>query len=164
MDLMESIRQEFDHEAKTTRRHLERIPEEKLTWKPHQKSFSAAALASHLVECIGWGESIFSEDEASLDPATYKPLHVKSSANLLQTFDENVANCKRALDAASAEDLDRSWRFKWGGQVVFDRPKALAFRDFTLSHIIHHRGQLSVYLRLLEVPVPGSYGPTADEA
>ncbi|MEK7830429.1 MAG: DinB family protein [Acidobacteriota bacterium] len=163
MKMIESLMMEFDHEAQTTRKHLERLPNDKLNWQPHEKSFTAGALASHIVECVGWGDSIFSLDEFDFDPATYKPYEVTSVADLLKTFDDNVANCKRALAGAADAILMQPWRFKIMGKLWFEKPKSVVFRDFTLSHLIHHRGQFSVYLRLLNVPVPGSYGPTADE-
>jgi uncharacterized damage-inducible protein DinB len=163
MKLMDSLRSEFDHEAQTTRKHLERIPDDNLEWKPHQKSFSALGLASHIVECIDWTESIFKQDEINVDMAAYKPYQATSKAELLKTFDGNVAKGKQVLANADESSLDQNWRLKMNGQLFFERPKAAVFRDFVLSHIIHHRGQFSVYLRLLEVAVPGSYGPSADE-
>ena len=97
------------------------------------------------------------------DPATYKPYVAKSAADLLKTFDDNVAKGKQALAAATEESLEQPWSLKIKGRVQFERPRADVFRDFALSHVIHHRGQFSVYLRLLDIPVPGSYGPSADE-
>jgi len=155
--------EEFEQEVRTTRRHLERLPNDKLNWRPHEKSYTAGALAAHIVECIGWGDSIFSTDEYNFDPTTYKPYIAESVADLLKSFDEAVARCRQAMAAATDESLIYTWRLKIMGKVQFERLKPAAFRDFTLSHVIHHRGQFSVYLRLLGVPVPGSYGPTADE-
>ena len=164
MKLIDAIASEFEHEAQTTRRHLERLPDGKLDWRPHEKSFTARGLSSHIVECIGWTASIFGSDELDFDPATYKPYLASSVSDLLKAFDEKVADGTRALAAASDKDLVLPWRLKMKGRVRFEKPKVAVFRDFTLSHVIHHRGQLSVYLRLLDVPVPGSYGPTADES
>jgi uncharacterized damage-inducible protein DinB len=164
MKLVDSLRREFEHEAQTTRRHLERLPDDRLDWQPHEKSYTARGLASHIVECVGWTGSIFTSDEFNFDPATYKPYVAVSVVDLLKTFDEKVAEGKRALAGAAEDDLEQPWRMKMRGRVRFEKSKADVFRDFTLSHVIHHRGQLSVYLRLLGVPVPGSYGPTADEA
>jgi len=163
MKLIDSLTTEFDHEAQTTRKHLERLPEDKLDWRPHQKSFTAVALASHITEMVGWAEAILNQDELDFDPATYKPYHATSVADLLKTFDDNVAKGKQALTGATDETLSQPWSFKIKGQVRFERPRAAVLRDVAFSHIIHHRGQLSVYLRLLNVPVPGSYGPSADE-
>lgn len=163
MTTIEALAVEFEHETTTLRRHLERVPDDRFDWRPHRKSFSAGELASHLVECVGWTELIFGGDEYAFDPASFQPFAARSSSELLDAFDRKVANGRRALGAATPGDIDRPWRLKIRDRVRFERPKAIVFRDFTLSHLIHHRGQLSVYLRLLDVPVPGSYGPTADE-
>jgi uncharacterized damage-inducible protein DinB len=163
MTMIDALIAEFGHEAQTTRKHLERLPSDRLDWRPHQKSFTTRALASHIVDCFRWGDSIFTVDELDFDPSTYKPYDAASVGELLETFDDHVARCRQALAQVDDVTLMRPWRLKMMGKVRFERPKASAFRDFTLSHLIHHRGQLSVYLRLLNVPVPGSYGPTADE-
>jgi uncharacterized damage-inducible protein DinB len=163
MTMIDLLMSEVDNETRTTRRHLERLPDEKLDWRPHEKSFSARELASHIVECVRWAESIFSRDELDMDPIAYKSYQASSVGDLLKTFDEDVARCKQALASASEAMMMQPWRLKLRGKLKLERPKAAAFRDFTLSHVIHHRGQLSVYLRLLNVPVPGSYGPTADD-
>ena len=163
MKTIDSLRMEFENETQTTRKHLERLPNDKLDWRPHEKSFTASGLASHIVELISLGESVLKTDELDFDPATYKPYRTTSVVDLLKTFDDNVASCKQALAAAHDESMAQPWRFKIMDRVRFEKPKAVAFRDFSLNHMIHHRGQFSVYLRLLDVPVPGSYGPTADE-
>ncbi len=163
MSLINSLVTEFEHEAHNTRQQLERLPGDKLDWRPHEKSFTAGALAAHIVDCIRWTEPIFSQDELDVDPAAYKPCQVTSTAELLKTFDADVARCKQVLAGVTDEALMQPWRLKIMGRVRFEKPRWDVFRDFTLSHLIHHRGQLSVYLRLLNVPVPGSYGPTADE-
>jgi uncharacterized damage-inducible protein DinB len=163
MKMVESLMLEFEHEARTTRMHLERLPNDKLDWRPHEKSFTAGALAAHIIECVRWGDSIFNLDEFDIDPTVYKPYQATSVADLLKTFDDNLANCKQALAGVTDTALMQTWRFKVMGRLRFERPRASVFRDFTLSHLIHHRGQFSLYLRLLNVPVPGSYGPTADE-
>lgn len=163
MRLIDSIIREFEHEAQTTRRHLERLPDDKLDWRPHEKSYTAGALAAHLVECIRWGNSIFTQDEFNFDPATFQFYKAESVADFLKNFDEAVASCNRALASVDDTALEKIWRLKMRGRTLVEKSKADVFRDFTLSHLIHHRGQFSVYLRLLDVAVPGSYGPTADE-
>jgi uncharacterized damage-inducible protein DinB len=163
MKLIESLITEFDHEAQTTRKHLERLPEDKLEWRPHEKSFTATGLASHIVECVGWTDAIFNLEEIDFDPATYKPYLATSVTDLLKEFEGNVQKGKQALAGASDEILEQPWRLKVAGRQLFERSKSAVFRDFMLSHVIHHRGQFSVYLRLLNIPVPGSYGPSADE-
>lgn len=163
MEKINSLIQEFEHEAQTTRRHFERLPEDKLGWRPHEKSYTAGGLASHIIECIRWGDSIFSQDEFVFDPAPYKPYKPESVADLLKNFDETVVDCRQALESVDDAALTKTWRLKMMGRTLVEKNKADVFRDFTLSHLIHHRGQFSVYLRLLDVAVPGSYGPTADE-
>ncbi len=163
MTIIDSLIREFKNEAQTTRKHLERLPSDKLDWRPHEKSFTAGGLASHIVECVSWADSIFNLDELDVDLATYKPYQATSAADLLKTFDDKVASCKQVLEGVDEEIMMQPWRLKMMGQLMFEKPRADVFRDFTLSHLIHHRGQFSVYLRLLNVPVPGSYGPSADE-
>jgi uncharacterized damage-inducible protein DinB len=163
MKVIDSLIMEFEHEAQTTRKHLERLPDDKLDWRPHEKSFTAGGLASHIVELVQLGESVLKREELDIDPTAYKPYQTVSVADLLKTFDDNVASCKKAFEGVNEESAMQIWRFKVRGRVRFEKSRAAVFRDFTLSHMIHHRGQFSVYLRLLNVPVPGSYGPTADE-
>src|SRR4029453_7035199 len=154
---------EFQHETATTRRHLERLTENSFGWRPHQKSFTAGELASHLVECVGWGSLIVEQEEVDINPSTWRPFIATSSAQLLSTFEEHVAAGNRALTAATEQHLAGLWRLKVKGKTRFEGPRSIVLRDFSFSHMIHHRGQFSVYLRLLDIPVPGSYGPTADE-
>ena len=163
MKLIDSLITEFEHEAQTTRKHLERMPDNQMDWRPHQKSFTAGALASHITESVGWTEVIFNQDEFNFDPATYAPYQARSVTDLLNTFDDNVARGRQALTDATDDALAQTWQFKIMGRVQFEKPRASVFRDFGLSHMIHHRGQFSVYRRLLNIPVPGSYGPSADE-
>jgi len=163
MKMIDSLRMEFENETQTTRKHLERLSDDKLDWRPHEKSFTARGLAAHIVSLISLGDSVIKTDELDFDPTAFKPYQATSVVDLLKTFDDNVANCKQSLAAADDESMAQSWRFKIMGRLRFEKPKAVAFRDFSLNHMIHHRGQFSVYLRLLNVPVPGSYGPTADE-
>jgi uncharacterized damage-inducible protein DinB len=161
--MIDSLIKEFEQEAQTTRKYFERLPGDKLDWRPHEKSFTAGGLASHIVECVSWADSIFNLNELDVDLATYRPYQTTSAADLLKTFDNKVATCKQVLAGADEETMVQPWRLKMMGRLLFEKPRADVFRDFTLSHLIHHRGQFSVYLRLLNVPVPGSYGPSADE-
>jgi uncharacterized damage-inducible protein DinB len=163
MALIDSLIAEFQHEAQTTRKHLERLRDDTLAWRPHEKSFTTGGLASHIVDCIRWADSIFGADELDMDPATYKFFRAASVADLLKNFDDETAKCAALLSGADDASLMRPWQLKVKGRSFFEKPRAAVFRDFILSHIIHHRGQLSVYLRLLNIPVPGSYGPSADE-
>jgi uncharacterized damage-inducible protein DinB len=163
MTRIDSLMAEFAHETQTTRKHLERLPNDQLDWRPHAKSFTAGQLASHMVDCIRWTESIFAADELDMDPSAYRPFRATSVAALLETFDSEAAKATQVMTSAADTSVTQPWRLKMHGKVWFEKPREAVFRDFTLSHLVHHRGQFSVYLRLLEVPVPGSYGPTADE-
>ena len=163
MKVIDWVAKQFDQETKTPRRHLERLPSDKLDWRPHEKSYTAGALASHIVECLNWTTDVFTKNEINFDPATYKPYLAVSTAELLETFDKSIVDWKDVLKGVDEEASMQPWRLKFNGQTLFERPRIDVFRDFTLSHVIHHRGQFSVYLRLLNVPVPSSYGPTADE-
>lgn len=122
MKMIESLTTEFDREVQVTRKHLERLPDDKLAWRPHEKSYTASALASHIVECIVWGNSIFNQDEFDIDPTVYKPYQATSVADLLKTFDEKVANCKQALaDVDDDEALMKLWRFNVMGRLWFEK-------------------------------------------
>jgi uncharacterized damage-inducible protein DinB len=163
MSELTSLTAEFAHEMATTRRYLERLPDDRFAWRPHARSFTAGELAAHIVECVNWAASIFGGDELDMDPATFTPFAPASGAALLEGFDEAVSRGAAALGRSAESSVSDPWRFKIRGRVRFERPRAVVFRDFTISHVIHHRGQLSVYLRLLDLPVPGAYGPSADE-
>lgn len=163
MNLIEPILMEFSHEAKTTRRMLERVPEAHLTWKPHEKSMSLARLATHIAEIPGWVGAIVNQDEFVLGVGGYTPPTAGSVAELLDLFDKNVAAVSEILQGQSNERLMATWRVRKGDQVLMEMPRLGMIRTMLLNHIIHHRGQLSVYLRLHNVPLPPVYGPTADE-
>jgi len=163
MTTIDSLAAEFQHEAQTTRKHLERLSDDTLGWRPHEKSFTTSELASHIVDCIRWAEPVFSGAELDIDPATYKEFQASSKTDLLKNFDEATAKCAAILSGVDDDALMQSWQLKVKGRSLFAKPRAAVLRDFILSHMIHHRGQLSVYLRLLNIPVPGSYGPSADE-
>lgn len=163
MTRIEALLAEFTHESATARKHLERLPPGQLEWRPHPKSFTAGQLASHLVDCIRWVEPIFGADELDLDLRPYEPFLATSVGTLLDRFDAEVAKAKQAMAGAADTGAAQPWRLKMRGKLWFEKPREAVFRDMTLSHLVHHRGQFSVYLRLLDVPVPGSYGPTADD-
>jgi uncharacterized damage-inducible protein DinB len=163
MKPLEALAGEFQHEAATTRKVLERLPEESYGWKPHEKSWSAAGLASHIVNIPSWIGPTLDQAELVLDPATYKPWIAASRAELLAKFDENVAAGLAAFGKYGDDVLGQMWTLKTPEKSLFTLPKAFVLRGFVFSHMIHHRGQLSVYLRMLNVPVPAIYGPSADE-
>ena len=163
MPLKDAILAEYDHEMAATRKLLERIPAEKLTWKPHDKSRTLGALGLHIARLSNWGELIL--DRFSFDLVEAPPLGTAepdSKATILSVFDEARSKTRKLLDKTDAE-LAAMWSLRREGQEVFSLPRSAAFRTFVISHIVHHRGQLSVYLRLNDIAVPAIYGPSADE-
>ena len=163
MKILQTLAEEFKHEAAITRRVLERLPEASFGWKPHEKSMPAARLASHIAEIPGWITPALDQDELVFDPATHKPWIASTSAELLAKFDGNVAAGLACMGRHPDTVLRKMWSLKSPTETFLTIPKAAVMRGFVLSHLIHHRGQLSVYLRLLNVPVPSIYGPSADE-
>jgi uncharacterized damage-inducible protein DinB len=162
MAIKEGLLAEFDHEMGTTRKLLERIGSANLAWKPHERSMSLGGLATHLSTIPQWGGTILNEpsfDLASVGPNVQEKT---SHADILSAFDASTKQTRAWLDKIDAE-LVSPWTLKRGGQEMFTMPRVAAFRSFVLYHIVHHRGQLSVYLRLNGIPVPAIYGPSADE-
>jgi len=154
---------DLEHEMATTRRVLDRVPDEHWDWKPHEKSMTLGRLAGHLAELPYLALSAVQEDV--FDVATrQRPAAPTSREETLRAFDQGVAALKAAVDAAPAEAWGQTWSLQAAGQVFVSLPRAAALRSMGISHPIHHRGQLTVYLRLLGVSVPSVYGPTADEA
>jgi uncharacterized damage-inducible protein DinB len=162
MPLNQAILPEFDHEMATTRKVLERVPEDKLGWKPHDRSMSMGELAGHLATMPHWSEAIMGQD--SFDVATSPPTpKMTSRQEILGAFDQSSAVARKAIASASDETMMKPWSLVAGGKTVFSLPRVAVIRSFIMNHCIHHRGQLSVYLRLNNVPVPSIYGPSADE-
>jgi uncharacterized damage-inducible protein DinB len=162
MTLAETLLPEFDHEMAVARKVLERVPEDKLDWKPHAKSFSIGALAAHVANLPSWGAETLNRSEVDLT-GHLAPVALPSRADLLAIFDRNVAAARAALVGKTDAELGAMWSLRRNGKTIFSMPKAAVLRSFVLSHLIHHRAQLTVYLRLLDVPVPSIYGPSADE-
>jgi uncharacterized damage-inducible protein DinB len=166
MPLNQALLPEYDQEMANTRKTLERVPEDKFDWKPHQKSFSMGALATHLATLPSWGVITIQKESFDVAPEGEPPPRAElatSVEDLLQRFDQNVASTREALAAASDEELLKSWTLLKGGRAIFSLPRIAALRSFVMNHNIHHRAQLGVYLRLNDVPVPSIYGPSADE-
>lgn len=164
MKLSESLLPEFDHEMANTRKVLERVPEDKLNWKPHAKSFSMGALATHVAMIPGWGVFTLSHDSFDLAAAGVQPPPPAASRKeLLETFDRNVAEFRAALAAAEDTHLLAPWSLSAGAKTIFTMPRIAVLRSSIMNHSIHHRAQLGVYLRLNDVPLPALYGPSADE-
>ena len=151
---------EFDDEMKTTRRVLERVPSDKATWKPHEKSFAMGHLAQLVAGMPGWFVNMLKDP--SLDLATGPKYTFEKTDALLAVFDKGVADARKALESTTGAALDEPWSLMMGPQVLMTTPRGEVARQ-TLRHLVHHRGQLTVYLRLVDVPVPSIYGPTADE-
>jgi uncharacterized damage-inducible protein DinB len=161
MNLNEPLIHELRVEAGTTRKMLERIPRESLAWKPHHKSRTLGEIAAHIANLPGLFISPLLEDE--FDHHTYTAV-TDTVAGILATFEKNVASASEVLNKLSDGRLLSTWRYRYGERVIFELPRLVVIRTSALNHLIHHRGQLSVYLRLLNVPLPPVYGPTADES
>lgn len=160
MTIAETLLPEFDQEMKVTRRILERVPTDKGTWKPHEKSFSIGHLAQLLSWMPGWITNTLTSD--SLNLAGGAGYSYEKTEKLLEDFDKNVKEARAAIAASSDEDFAKPWSLMMGDKVLMTMPRAATVRSH-ISHLVHHRGQMSVYLRLLDIPVPSLYGPTADE-
>ncbi len=160
MTIAEIFLREFDGEMETTRRVLERVPSGRLDWQPHPRSMSMKELAGHVAELARWGVRI---DESSWEAGTRRFPDYESVGQLLARFDENVAASRESIARKSDEDLRQRFKMTRGGTTFFEMSKASILRKVFLNHMIHHRGQLSVYLRLNDVPLPPIYGPSADE-
>lgn len=166
MSLGQALLPEFDHEMANTRKVLERIPEDKLDWKVHEKSNTIGWVGMHLAEIPGWADVTFNQDSLDIAPPGGEPYRTPAATSrqaILDRFDANVAAGRAAIAAASDEQFMKPWSLLHGGNTVFTLPRAAVLRSFVLNHNIHHRAHLCVYLRLNNVPVPGMYGPSADE-
>lgn len=166
MALRDGLLAQFDHEMVGTRKTLERVPEGKPDWAPHPKSMKMARLAGHLAELPRWAVETINRDTLDVAPAggrPFEPLVMTSRKQLLEAFDKYAVGARAALAGASDETLLGKWTLLAGGKEIFSLPRLAVVRSFVLSHIIHHRAQLGVYLRMNDVPVPSIYGPSADE-
>lgn len=165
MPIAKTLLPEFDVEMATTRALLERVPEDRSEYRPHAKSTDLGALAVHIVNLVGLTTRAISQTEVDMNPPggpAFKQAPFTTTAALLEAFDANVAQARDAIEGASDEDLMVPWSLKNGGETIFTIPRAGVLRTMVLNHMIHHRGQLSVYLRQNDVPLPSIYGPTAD--
>ncbi|MCR8635515.1 MULTISPECIES: DinB family protein [Paenibacillus] len=151
------------HELTTTRRILERLPEEHMAWKPHEKSMTLGGLATHLINLLNWQIAIFQYPEFDLSTVPLRREALERRADVLEEFDANISKLEKLIAECDEKSLGEEWTLRHGDHIILRQPRAIAFRTFGLSHMVHHRAQLGVYLRLLDVPVPGLYGPTADE-
>ncbi len=163
MTFQEALLLEYDLEMKPTRLLLECVPEDKFAWKPHAKSMSLGRLAGHVAELAGRPITVIGMDTVVRSPG--QPPYVPASKKeLLEKFDTGSAEARKSIAGLTTDRLDQVWTLKFGEQTLLQIPRAMALRRVCLNHLVHHRAQLGVFLRLLEVPIPGMYGPSADEA
>lgn len=163
MAINESFIGELQHEATTTRKVLERIPAEKFDWKPHEKSMPFGQLATHVADMFSWFAPVLETDELDFANGYEQPKPV-TTEELVAVLDKNLAAATESLKKAGDETFGQNWTLRNGEQVFFEMPKRQVLRGMVMNHIVHHRGQLSVYLRLNDIPVPAIYGPSADES
>jgi uncharacterized damage-inducible protein DinB len=166
MSYAKLIGPEFDQEMASTRKVLERVPDDKLQWRPHPKSNTIGWNANHLAEMPGWVVHTLAASSLDIAPVggpAYQSPKGASRQEILAVFDKNVAAAREALAAATDEALEQNWSLLKGGQTMFAMPRRAVIRSFVINHIIHHRAVLCVYLRLNDIPVPGMYGPSGDE-
>ena len=163
MSLGQILTAELKHEAATTRKCLERLPADKFDWKPHEKSVTLGRLAGHIVEMLLWVNVTVKEAELDFAKMDYKPTEYKDTAEMVADLDAKVDEAAEILSTAPNEAMGENWKLRNGEEIYFEMPKAAVLRGMVMNHIVHHRGQLSVYMRMLDIPVPGLYGPSADE-
>ena len=162
MSIAQSLLPEFDQEMANTRKALERVPDNKLDYKPDPKSMTMGKLASHIAEMVGWTADTIQTPSFDV-PDGMKPFEAKSRKELLDKLDQSVSAARAALAGVSDQTLMQDWTLRAGGNVMFSMPRIAVIRSMIMNHVIHHRAQLTVYFRLNGVPVPGMYGPSADE-
>jgi uncharacterized damage-inducible protein DinB len=162
MALNKAIIAELEHEAAGTRRVINNLPEENLDWRPHEKSYTIGYLAQHVTQLPVWVVMTIKHPELDLSKG-FDRKKAQTKADILALFEEHLATAKEALQNVSDEEMEEKWTLRNGDHVIFTLPKKIVLRYMVLNHIVHHRGQLTVYLRLLNIPVPGLYGPSADE-
>ncbi len=161
-----SLLPEFDYETATTRKLLDRFADGLVAWQPHEKSMSMGRLASHLADIPSWVEFTLHKDEIDLMPpdgSTFETPQLSTREELLASFDANCAKARAALESTDDARMMTNWSMLMGGQTMFTMPKIAVLRTWVFNHLIHHRAQMSVYLRLNDIPVPGIYGPSADD-
>jgi len=164
MSIGQSMLAEFDHEMASTRTVLERIPEDKLEWKPDPKSMALGRLAGHIAEMPSWASVTLATDSLDLGSGEFKPMVATSRAQVLEAFDKIVAESRASLASAADENMMKNWKLMMNGHTIMEMPKVAIIRTMVMNHTIHHRAQMTVYFRLNGIPVPALYGPSADEA
>ncbi|MGA2595613.1 MAG: DinB family protein [Bryobacteraceae bacterium] len=167
MSIGATLLPEFDQEMQMTRKLLACVPDDRPDYKPHAKSMPLNRLAGHVAELPNWATNTIKLEVLDLTPASgegFKPFFMTSKEGLLEAFDKNVAEARAAIAGASDEDLSKIWSLVYQGQTVLQMPRAAVLRTVVMNHLIHHRAQLGVYLRMNDIAIPGMYGPSADEA
>jgi uncharacterized damage-inducible protein DinB len=163
MLIREMLLPEFEQEMQSTRKLLAALPENLTDYKPHPKSMLLPNLAGHIAQLPGWAKTTVDTEELDLDMKTWVPFQPKTRQDVLNEFDKAVEQARAAISSASDEHLAKTWTFKMEGKPIFSAPRSSVLRGTVFNHLIHHRAQLGVYLRLLDIPIPGMYGPSADE-
>ncbi len=163
MPISEMLLPEFDEEMKKTRATLERVPADKPDFAPHPKSMPLGKLAPHVAQLAGFGLSVLTSPGLDFAQGSYRPVALESAAQLVKLFDEGAAKVRSALASLPDEAWKQNWKLSFSGKTIFEGTRFLAYREMFLNHIVHHRAQLGVYLRLNGKPVPSIYGPSADE-
>lgn len=166
MTIAQSMLSEFDQEMQNTRKTLERVPDDKWNWKPHEKSGTLGWLSGHVASLPGWLTMTLNTEQFDYAPVSgpsYQPPKIENRKDALAAFDKESAEARAALAKASDQDMMATWSLLAGGKEVFSMPRVAVIRGVVMNHLIHHRAQLGVYFRLVGVPVPGLYGPSADE-
>ncbi len=168
MAYVDMVLPEFDREMAVTRTLLSRVPETEAGWRPHEKSMTLGRLAMHVADLLVWGQQTFEKPEIDLRPADGSDpvprAEFETTEKLLERFDTNLANARAAIVATDDEAMMAPWTLKAGDQVFFTMPRMMSYRYFVMNHLVHHRAQLTVYLRMNNIALPGIYGPTADES
>ena len=163
MPISQLLLLEFDEEMKKTHTMLERVPEDKKDFAPHPKSMPLSKLAPHIVQLSGFGVTVLTTPELDFSKGSIQPVPFESAAQLVKAFDEGAAQARAALKKTPDDAWTQNWKLSFGGKPIFDGSRFLAYRQMFLNHLVHHRAQLGVYLRLNEKPVPATYGPSADD-
>lgn len=163
--IRDTLLPEFDHETATTAKVLANIPADKLDWRPHEKSFTMGELANHIVDLLGWCQATLERDgfDMQKDGADFPPSKANTVEQLLANYEAGRVKARAALAAIEDAEFAKPWTLSHGGHAIFSQPKAAVLRSFAFNHGVHHRGQLSVYLRLTGAQVPSIYGPSADD-
>jgi uncharacterized damage-inducible protein DinB len=166
MAINQALLGEFDHEMASARKSIERVPDDKFDWKPHSKSMTMGGLASHIAMIPSWAKMTLETPQFDVNPPGGEPVQqpkLKTRAEVLAFFDQGVPAARAAIAAASDETMMQPWTLLSGGKTVFSMPRVAVLRSMIMNHMIHHRAQLGVYLRMNDIPVPAIYGPSADE-